>query len=84
MLKYWAAEFIKGIEEKDWEMPALCYLAGIYKEKNYINAYRALRMLYEEYGVKSPILEYLFFINNITKLDYTLQDVIDLPSLLIE
>lgn len=70
-------EFSMEYGSKDW--PLICYLGGYVVEKDYINAYRALRMDYEKSNnVSDDFIKTIEFINEITKMNYTVDDVLAL------
>ena len=75
-------EFEYSIEYGQYEWLILCYLDGYVVEKDYINAYRALRISYEKYNeISDRLIANIEFVNKITKMNYTLDDVLKLKPL---
>lgn len=71
-----------SLEYGEDEWPMICYLGGYVVEKNYVNAYRAIRMVIEKYDkVSENSISKIKMVNKITKMNYTLEDVLKLPPL---
>ena len=79
----------KGKKEYEYSMEygenkwlILCYLYGFVVEKDYVNAYRAIRISYEKYNeISSILIANIEFVNKITKMNFTLDDVMKLEPL---